>query len=123
MGFVNNLLVGLATGLLAFHTNMAFDDKVSLSILETWLVIPSLISMFLSLAIGCYLAWNRLDSFRLTAQIARKREKDSLEGIDELRSVVKCLDCRTWMCIRWQAILFALGGLLLLAVAIAGYLR
>jgi hypothetical protein len=122
MGFVNNLLTGLATGLLAFQTQIAFDDKVILSTSERRVAIFSLVLIFASLVVGCYLAWNRLRSFRATAQAARKRETGNREGIFEIRSRYRRLDRITWLCIRWQGILFALGSFLLLGLTIAGYL-
>jgi len=123
MGFANNLLVGLATGLLAFQIQIAFNDEITLSTLERCLAILSLIFIFASLIVGCYLAWNRLQSFRTTAQVARKRETENHEGISELRNKYKRLDQITWKCIRCQGVLFALGSFLLLVLAIAGYLK
>ena len=123
LSFVNNLLIGLATGMLAFQTQLAFDDKVSLTVIDKWLVILSIVLAFSSLAVGCYLAWNRLHSFRTTAQIARKRETGKRESIEELRALVKRLDGRTWQLLTVQIALFTLGGLPLLVVSVLRYLR
>lgn len=123
MGFLNNLLIGLTTGLLAFQTQIAFDKDVALSNCEKWFVILSLSFLFLSLVLGLYLAWNRLNDFRLTAQVARKREKDDREGISDKRQEYKVLGRRTWVCIWLQAITFAFGSLALLIVTIMRYLK
>jgi hypothetical protein len=123
LGFVNNLLIGLATGLLAFETQLAFDDKASLIAIEKCVAIASIISVFLSSAIGCFVAWNRLRSFHFTAKIARKREKNDRAGIEKLRDDVRDLDENTWKYLEYQTISFALGGLLLLAVTLIRYLR
>lgn len=123
LGFVNNLLVGLATGMLAFQTKVAFDDKVSFTGVERWLAILSIILVFLSLAFGCYVAWNRLRSFRATMQTARQRETNQRQGIEELRTLSTALDKRTWWLLPLQTALFALGGLLLLVLSILRYLK
>lgn len=123
LSFVNNLLIGLATGMLAFHTQLAFDDKSSVTAVDKWLVVLSIVFLFLSLAIGCYLALNRLCSFRITAQVARKRETDARERIEELRTVARKLDERTWRLLAGQTILFALGGLPLVIASVIRYLR
>ena len=123
LGFVNNLLLGLATGLLAFETQLAFDDKVSLIAIEKYAATASIILVFLSLAIGCFVALNRLRSFHFTAKIARKRETDKREGIEKLRTDVQDLDKNTWKFLKCQTISFALGGLLLLTVTLIRYLR
>jgi hypothetical protein len=121
LGAVNNLFIGLATGLLAFQTQLAFDQEVNLLPWETLIMAASLIFLFLSILVGCYLAWNRLSDFRLTAQIARKREKDQRGDIAELRCKSKYLGNLTWSLIQWQAVLFALGSLVLLIVTIGRY--
>jgi len=122
LGFVNNLLIGLATGMLAFQTKLAFDDKVSFTTVERWLAIPSIILVFFSLAFGCYVAWNRLRSFRATMQTARKRETGQRQSIEELRALSAALDKRTWKLLPVQTALFALGGLLLLVSSVLRYL-
>jgi hypothetical protein len=123
LGFVNNLLIGLATGLLAFETQLAFDDKASLIAAEKYIAIASIILVFLSLAFGCFVSLNRLRSFHFTAKIARKREIGKREGIEKLRADVQDLDKDTWKFLKYQTISFALGGLLLLAVTLIRYLR
>jgi hypothetical protein len=63
--------------------------------------------------LGCYLALNRLRSFRVTAQVARKRETGKTEGMDDLRDKVKTIDKKTWWLLRAQTVSFVLGALLL----------
>jgi len=121
LGFVNNLLIGLATGVLAFQTQLAFDDNVSFALTEKILLVLSIASVFFSLALGCYIAWNRLCSFRITTRIARKRETNQREGIEGMRALSKTLDKRTWTLLPWQTSLFAFGGLLLLVASIVRY--
>ena len=112
LGFVNNLLIGLATGLLIFEGKLSFDKKEILTCVDKWLIVLSVLSIFISLSIGCYVAWNRLRSFRHTTQIARQRETGKRINIDELRALVRKLDNRTWPLLTTQTILFAIGALL-----------
>ena len=121
MGFFNNLLLGLTTGLIAFQTQLAFDQGVSLMPCEIVVLLTSILILFLSILVGCYLAWNRLNDFRFTAQIARKRENGQLDGIGKLRRKSDRFGERTWNLIQWQAALFVLGSLLLFIATIGRY--
>jgi hypothetical protein len=145
MGFFNNLLLGLATGLLAFQTQLAFNQKVSLVPCEIVVLVTSILVLFASILVGGSLAWNRLNDFRITAQIARKHEKvarqrkneeqDNIgevrrksehlgerDDIEKLRRKSERLGERTWNLIQWQATLFVVGGLLLLIATIGRYI-
>lgn len=115
---VNNLFTGLATGLLAFQAKLVFDDKVSFTSSEKWLIVSSIILETLSSIVGGYLPLNRLRSFRTTAQIAKNRGTNERENIDALRDLVNALDRKTWQLLPLQTILFILGGLLLLIVSL-----
>ena len=117
LGFVNNLLIFLATGLMAFQIQLAVTEK-SFNILEKYFVVLSMSLIFISLMIGCYLAWNRLKSFRITAQVARKREKGNKEGLEDLRKQYRILDERTWQLLSAQTFYFALGSLVLILFTI-----
>ncbi|NJR63485.1 MAG: hypothetical protein HC769_34730 [Cyanobacteria bacterium CRU_2_1] len=97
--------------------------KTALKHYEKLLVISSIILIFASLAVGCYVAWNRLSSFRNTTKIARQREKNQHENLEGLRKLVNLQDERTWLLLRLQAILFGLGSFLLLIAAIVKYLQ
>lgn len=108
MGFLNNLLTGLSTGLLAFQINFAFSKEFALHRAEMSIFVVSLAFGFLSLIFGVYLAWNRLSSFGKTARIARKRETKKRKRIEELREYVKDLDNRTWVLLKLQVASFGL---------------
>jgi hypothetical protein len=123
LGFVNNLLLGLATGILAFQTQGAFNGGLSLAYYEKCSMVLSMLFMTASLLAGCYLAYNRLKSFRLTAKIARNRETNVREGIATLRACVKKLDARTWLYLKLQVSSFALGGLFLVVMSVLRYLQ
>ena len=123
LGFVNNLLIGLATGVLAFQTQLAFNDTVSFTLAERGFLVSSITLVFLSLLFGCYIACNRLCSFRTTEQVARKRETNQREGIERLRYRYRTLDKRTWALLPFQTGLFAFGGGLLLVASVLRYLK
>ena len=116
LGFVNNLLIFLATGMLAFQVQLAIGE-ISFTILNKCIIVLSMLLIFISLILGCYLAWNRLLAFRITAQVARKRETGKREGIDDLRDKVKTLDKRTWLLLPAQTVSFGLGALFLVIFA------
>jgi len=124
LGFVNNLLIFLATGILAFQVQLAISIReVFFSILDKYTIVLSTLLIFISLMLGCYLAWNRLLSFRLTAQVARKRETGKKEGIEDLRNKVRTIDKRTWWLLLAQTVSFGLGALLLVIFAIIHFLN
>jgi len=80
-----------------------------------------MLALFGSVWVGCYLAWNRLQAFRVTAQVARKRETTERDGIEDLRKTMEAKDKRTWQLIWWQLTLVAGGILLMLVVALAHF--
>jgi len=80
--------------MLAFQIQLAIRE-ISFTILNKCIIVLSMLLIFISLILGCYLAWNRLLSFRITAQVARKMETGKREDIEDLRDKVKTLDKRT----------------------------
>jgi len=106
---VTNLLLGLGTGVLALEIPVGLGDKPPIG----WpaaLLAASASSLFLSVAVGLVLAWNRLEAFRLTAQLARERERKETKAADELRPQIDGLDKTSWRLLKWQTWLFAIGG-------------
>lgn len=121
LGNVNNLLIGLAAGVTAFELQIIFRESLCLNVVERWILLESFVSLFLSLALGCWTAWNRLLSFRTTTRIARLKQKgsatDHCTEIERLREKADRLDDRTWSLLRWQTVLFGLGMLFLVICA------
>jgi hypothetical protein len=113
------LLIGLAAGILAFQ----MDKGLSFNPQDKAIVVVSVLFIVLSIGIGCWLAWNRLISFRLTAQIARRRETAREEGIEDLRGRTGVLSKRTWRLISCQIIFFGLGVLLIGIVIIKAVMK
>jgi hypothetical protein len=115
LGGVNNLLIGLATGAIAFECRYALDPVQKLISYEILLLSASLFFLTCSVGLGLCTAWNRLVDCRKTARIARLRGKyPQSRRLDKLRKEVKRLGKRTWHLLRCESICFATGLLLLL---------
>lgn len=121
LGFVNYLLIFIATGILAFQVQLAVGDE-SFTILNRSIIILSMLLICLSLMLGCLLARNRLCAFWKTAQVARKRETGKREGIENLRDKARTLDNRTWWLLRVQTISFVLGAAFLVIFVIVHFI-
>lgn len=105
---VSNLVLGLATGLLAFwvsgRNTFQFSSKCLL-VLNAGVLLP--LSASISLAVWC--AINRLNDFRATAKIARLRSKNEPVPMAD-RQEAKILGQLTWCLFCWQLVLFCLGA-------------
>jgi hypothetical protein len=123
LGFVNNLLIGLSTGLLAFHAQLAFNSDVPLSPTENTALALSSAFIFASVILGCFVAWNRLSSFRGTTRIVRTRQAGQRGDIEELRERVSRADNRTWRLLSLQILSFAVGALVLFLITVLRILR
>ena len=117
LGFINNLLITLASGFLILETQYFIGEK-TVQPIAIILIAFSAVFVFASLIVGGILAINRLLSFRYTAQVARKRETRQRDGIKDLRDWTNELDTRTWKLLWWQVGLFSLASLFLLATII-----
>lgn len=116
-GTVTNLLIGLGTGALALEVPLAIGKDRSTGVAAVFIA-ASAGFLFLSVAVGLVLAWNRLRSFRLTAQKARKRENGDATHA-ELAAPIDALDKRSWRLLCWQTWLFGIGGFAIAALVIA----
>ncbi|MBN1176394.1 MAG: hypothetical protein JXA51_01805 [Dehalococcoidales bacterium] len=116
--FINNLLIGLAAGILAFQLNIVFSEYIELDCASKVLFSLSIVLIFISLAVGCSTALNRLVDFRITMRIADKREKEDLKGIESLRDKTNRLGKWTWRLLKAQIVIFSLGVILIPPLAI-----
>ena len=71
------------------------------------------IVLFICIILIMLLILNRLIDFRETAKIARKREKDKLDGIEEKRLCVKLIGNITWCLLYTIIVLFLVGHALI----------
>src|SRR6266446_3836177 len=118
-GFVTNLLLGLATAEMAFLLGVGLDRREGLTATSYAAILTSLVLLAASVVVGCWLTLNRLASFRVTAQVARRRQKNATERLEQLRARAKRLDDRSWCLLQAQVILFAVGTVLLAFVAVS----
>jgi hypothetical protein len=105
---VSNLVLGLATGLLAFWVSGIVYTKPT----NKCLLVVDTVSMFLlaaSVGLAVWCAMNRLRDFRATAQIARSRYKKDPVSFDE-RLETKVLGQLSWRLFWWQLVLFGFGA-------------
>jgi len=108
LGATSNLMLGLATGLLAFLTLLLIDRRLAASCAFGFGVAGSIL-LALSVALALWCAANRLTDFRLTAKIANPKNSGSPQ-LGEFREESKRLGERTWNIFRGQLWSFALGA-------------
>lgn len=105
---VANLILALATGLLAFQATTLLEHKLPSSYAFGFATV-SLIFLASSVALALWCSVNRLRDFRLTTQIARRCEKGESE-LQDLRDQSKSLGKYTWVLFWFQVALFGLGA-------------
>jgi len=102
LGFINNLLITLAIGLLAFEVNAAANSP---GLDRGWrevVLLLGLLGLTLSVLAGLRLAFNRLASHRITTRVARLRQlRDryggQVDGIYILSGLRRqALSCEKW---------------------------
>lgn len=103
---VINLILTLATGLLAFQSSLLLERHFY-SYYAFLFTIISLGTLITSIALGLWCTVNRLIDFRLTARISR--QKDGISKIQELRDKSKVFGKVTW-CLFWGQMIFFLTG-------------
>lgn len=111
LGFINNLVLGLSVGLLAYNFKFILPDEVRLNSIQKILFWISSFLTVISVFIALILSINRLEDFRLTAQIARKEEKKKTDNIEIERAQSNKLGKKTWCLFTWQIATFLIGFL------------
>ncbi|MBK8163427.1 MAG: hypothetical protein IPK65_09860 [Gammaproteobacteria bacterium] len=108
LGATSNLVLGLATGLLAFTTLLLLDEKlVTTFALDSGITACFFLVMSVVLALWC--AINRLTDFRVTTKIANPKNSND-PRLEEWREESRCLGEMTWGIFRGQLWSFALGS-------------
>ncbi len=108
LGSTMNLVLGLATGLLAFQSALLLDGKLSAPC-SFGFGLLALFFLAFSVALALWCAVTRLSDFRLTAQIARRREQGESDFSSEREESRSCGKL-TWRLFRGQLWLFGLGA-------------
>ena len=108
LGFANNLIIGLSIVALGYLMNFVTKTNTFNSIQKIliWFSCPLLL---VSCFLGILLILNRLEDFRITAQIARKRELKEKIDIEILRNEAKEIGKKTWNLFIWQISTFFAG--------------
>jgi len=113
MGFAINVLLILSTGALGFIISILLHLDKCRTPIEFVILLHGALFFAFSILLGCICSINRLSSFRLTAQIARSREKKiNLDTIQYRRNKVNIKDQYTWRLFKWQYWLFFLGAII-----------
>ncbi len=105
-----NLILALATGLLAFQSSLLVGDGKLANSAAIVLCIASILSLIASVISGVICSVVRLHDFRATAKIARA-SIDAQETL-ELRDRASELGRVTWQLFWTQLALFSIGGVL-----------
>ena len=105
---VANLVLALATGLLAFQSSLLLDHKLT-SCCAYGFAIASLLFLAASVVFALFCSVNRLHDFRLTAKIARRREEGET-NLQELRDEANSLGSFSWGLFWFQLTFFGLGA-------------
>src|SRR3990172_2282403 len=117
--FVNNLFIGLSTGILTFLVHLAFNNDFSFSnVVVQGLVLLATITTFASLLVGVILAWIRVQHFRLFSGASISNER----GIQKIReaAIPELLDRKL---IKSQGLLLLLSALFLFILAFSELLN
>ena len=113
LGYVNNLGIALAALALGFGLQDA-GEKGKFEGVEGPLVFSAVLLSAISLAIGTYVAWNRLRSIRIETRIARERGRWRMSEINILRYERDALDSRTWFLLPLQLMTLAAAAIVFL---------
>ena len=120
LGYAINLILTLSVATLGFQVNTLLDPRFNPISWQRAAISISLLSFLFSTALGIYCVINRLRDFRITQNVARKREQEiSVSELASDRGRAERLGKRTWKLFRWQIRTFG-AGVLLVVIAIAG---
>lgn len=88
LGYVNNLLIALASGSLLWQAQTILVVTITFQSHPLYLVSAAL--FFVSIVFGCWVAWNRLGDFTLTANRLRSlMEESPLQASKETKDLRK----------------------------------
>lgn len=118
LGFANNLLILLSVALLGFYFKFLSDCDI-LNNYQKFFICACFLLIIVSTGLGILVMLNRLEDFKLTARIARKRETNQRKGIENDREEAQILGDRTYNYFIWQAVTFFcafITGLIVIAI-------
>lgn len=120
LSFVNNLVITLNIGVLGYLINF-IQNVTILNCFQKFFFWIASVLIICSLSTGLILVINRLDDFKITAKIARKRETNKREGIEEDRKKAKEIGKKTWNLLIWQVSTFFASLICTLVIILIEY--
>lgn len=119
-----NLLLTLSLAMIGFTIAKLLGEFIFLSCSAKTLILLGNSVLLVTVFLILILIRNRINSIRKTAQIARKREKNTTEGIEALRHTVRSIDKTTWALFNASIICFLVGqGLTIIGFVIEIFRR
>lgn len=109
LGNAITLLLSLCLATIGFVISKLLDKDFQFQNCAKNLIIIGAFIVLLSILLILILICNRLAAFRLTAQIARKREKQITTDLSSLRQKVKRKDKFTWILFKLVIFTFSMG--------------
>ncbi len=122
LGFANNLIIGLSVGSLGYLMNF-INNTNSFNTFQKILIWIDCPLLLISCLVGLLLIINRLEDFKITAQIVRKREFEENMNIEILRSLTKELGEKTWNLFIWQVSTFFAGFVSLIIIISVNFIQ
>jgi len=118
-GYALNLVLGLTIAGIGYVTTIILNKEMERADWQNCLLAISLLALVLSVAVALWCIVTRLRNFRITAEIARKRENGESDiKLQPLRTESSDFGEFTWILFWWQIWSFAIGVLLLMALVI-----
>ena len=121
LSFINNLIIGLSIALIGYVFNFIEPSNIIFNCTQKFFFWVGILLNIISVAIGIFVAINRLEDFRLTAKIARNREKNIRENIQADRNETKIIGKKTWNRFVWQIATFGISFLCFSIVILIEY--
>jgi hypothetical protein len=111
LSYINNLVIGLSVALIGYVFDFIKPSNIIFNCIQKFFFWIGVLLIIASVIIGLLVAINRLEDFRLTAKIARSREKNNRENIQADRNEAKIIGKKTWDGFVWQIVTFGISFL------------
>lgn len=115
-GYSANLVLGLAVAALGFLVTLLLNKEIVPVSWQKCVFSIALLSLLASIGFGIWCAVNRLRDFRVTKEIARRREQNETDAqLPSLRELSDRLGKKTWWLFWWQIGTFGVSILFIVA--------
>lgn len=114
-GYALNLILGLSVAALGYELSFLLNEDVNKNCLQISCSLISLFFLFSSIVLGLCCVVCRLKDFRVTAEVAYKREDGASKlDLQPLRVLTKALGERTWLLFNLHIWAFGIGVVFLI---------